>query len=77
MHSVLLAESAVLLCFHTIGMSFLILGHIVVSLLALGACKCDLCTHGHTSIIYIDFPTPGLLSVQKRRVKKKRPLKSR
>ena len=41
----LLAESAVLLCFHTIGMCLLILSCIVITLLALCACQCDLGTH--------------------------------
>ena len=40
-----LAESAVLLCLHTIGMCLLILSCIVITLLALCACQCDLGTH--------------------------------
>ena len=47
----LLAESAVFLCFHTIGMCLLILLGIVVSVLALCAGKCNSGTHNFTSLI--------------------------
>ena len=39
------AESAVLLDLHPVGMSLLILGRIVVTLLALSACQSDFCPH--------------------------------
>ena len=45
MNSVLLAESAVLAGFHSVGMSLLILGQIVIALLALCTCQCNLCSH--------------------------------
>jgi hypothetical protein len=45
----LLAESAVLLDLHTIGHGLLILGGVVIALLALGACQCNLCTHVFSS----------------------------
>jgi hypothetical protein len=44
-HGVTLAESAVFLGLHTIGMSLFILSGIVITLFALCACQCDLCTH--------------------------------
>jgi len=47
----LLAESAVLLCFHTIGMCLLVLLGIVVSVLALCAGKCNSGTHIFTSLL--------------------------
>ena len=43
---VLLAESAVLACFHSVRMCLLILCCVVVTLLALCTCQCDSCTHG-------------------------------
>ena len=45
MHRMSLAESAVLLGFHSVRMSLLILGHVVIALLAFCACQCDLCAH--------------------------------
>ena len=45
MKCVLLAKSAVLLDLHAVRHGLLILGGVVVALFALGACKCDLCTH--------------------------------
>ena len=45
MKCVLLAKSAVLLDLHAVGHGLLILGGVVVALFALGACKCDFCTH--------------------------------
>lgn len=45
MRGVLSAESAVLHGLHTIRMSLLILSGVIVTLLAFGACQCDLCTH--------------------------------
>ena len=44
MQCVSLAETAVLLRLHTVGMSLLILCDIVISLLALGARESNLCT---------------------------------
>ena len=40
-----LAESAVLLSLHSVRMSLLILGHVVVTLFAFCTCQCDLCAH--------------------------------
>ena len=48
---VLLAESAVLLGLHPIRMVFLFLGRVVITLLALGACQCNL--HSHNSHLRI------------------------
>ena len=45
MKCVLLTKSAVLLDLHAVGHGLLILGGVVVALFALGACKCDFCTH--------------------------------
>ena len=48
-----LAESAVLLGLHAVRMSLLILCHVVVTLLALRACQCDLCAHDfHLHLYY-------------------------
>jgi len=44
-----LAESAVLLDLHSVGMGLLILGSIVVTLFAFRACQSDFCTHFSTS----------------------------
>ena len=40
-----LAESAVLLGLHAVRMSFLILRHVVIALLAFCTCQCNLCAH--------------------------------
>ena len=42
----LTAKTAILVELKTIGIVLLVLERIVVSLLALGACKCDLYAHG-------------------------------
>ena len=42
----LLAELAILLDLHPVGMGLLILARIIVAVLALCACKCDPRTHG-------------------------------
>lgn len=47
------AESAVFLDFHSVRMSFLILGSIVVTLLAFCAGQSDFCTHFATSICFV------------------------
>ena len=47
---VLLAESAVLLCFHSVRMRFLVLGRVIVALFAFCTCQCDSCTHFSTSV---------------------------
>lgn len=44
-HCVSLAESAVLLGLHAVRMSFLILRHVVIALLAFCTCQCNLCAH--------------------------------
>ena len=44
-----LAESAILLGLHSVRMSLLILGSIVVTLLAFGTSQSDFCTHFSTS----------------------------
>ena len=50
MKSMSLAESAVLLGLHTIGMSLLILCCVIITILAFCASKCDSCTHNFTSV---------------------------
>ena len=45
MHGMSLAETAILLGFHSVRMSLLILCGIVVTLLALCTCQCNSCTH--------------------------------
>ena len=57
-----LAESAILLDLHSVRMSLLILGSIVITLLAFGACQSDFRTH---------FLTSTYLSSYKFLVKKK------
>lgn len=48
-----LAESAVLLSLHAVRMSFLILRHVVIALLALRACQCNFCAHDfHLHLYY-------------------------
>ena len=42
---VLSAERAVLLELHALRMSLLVLGCVVIAVLALSACQCNLCTH--------------------------------
>jgi hypothetical protein len=49
MKCVLLAKSAILLDLHAVRHVLLFLGGVVVALFALGASKCDLCTHNHSS----------------------------
>ncbi len=51
MKCVLLAKSAVLLDLHAVRHGLLILGCVVVALFALGACKCDLCTHNFLQFV--------------------------
>ncbi len=53
MHGMPLAEPAILLGLHPVGMSLLILSGIVVTVLALRAGKCDPCTHSYTSALNI------------------------
>ena len=53
MCSMLFAESAVLVHFKSVGIIFLILHGIVVSLLAFAACKCDLNSHIGTSVLIL------------------------
>ncbi len=58
MNSMLLAKSAVLLDLHAVRHVLLLFGGVVVTLFALGASKCDLCTHNnppfrHVSEIYL------------------------
>lgn len=48
-HGMGLAESAILLGFHSVRMGLLILGCIVVTLLAFCTCQCYFCTHLSTS----------------------------
>jgi hypothetical protein len=50
MNCVLLAKSAVLLDLHAVWHVLLLFGGVVVTLFALGASKCDLCTHNRSSI---------------------------
>ena len=50
MNGMSLAESAVLLCFHTIGMIFLLLGRIVITILALCTSQGYLSTHCISSL---------------------------
>ena len=45
MQGVLSAKTAVLVHFKSVGAVLLVLGCIVISLLALGACQCDFCLH--------------------------------
>ena len=45
MKCMLLAKSAILLDLHAVRHGLLILGSVVVALFALGASKCNLCTH--------------------------------
>jgi len=57
----LLAKSAVLLDLHAVRHVLLLFGGVVVTLFALGASKCDLCTHNnppfrHVSEIYLGEP---------------------
>lgn len=40
-----LTESAILFCFHSIRMSFLILSHVVIALLTFRTCQCNSCAH--------------------------------
>ena len=49
------AERTIFLCLHTIGMIFLVLCRIVVSVLAFSASKCDFCSH-ITSAIFDVLP---------------------
>ena len=66
----LLAESAVLLCFHTVRMSFLVLRHVVVALFAFCTCQCNLCAHDfHLHLNYRSSHLPLrylILSIKKR-----------
>ena len=66
----LLAESAVLLCFHTVRMSFLVLRHVVVALFAFCTCQCNLCAHDfHLHLYYRSSHLPLrylILSIKKR-----------
>ena len=43
--SMCLTESTILFGFHSVRMSLLILGHVIVTLLAFCTCQCDLCAH--------------------------------
>ena len=57
------AESAVLLGFHSVRMSFLILGHVVITLFAFGTCQCNSCAHDfHLHLIF--FVVVGLFSAK-------------
>lgn len=49
MQGMLLAESAILLDFHSVRMSLLILRRIVVTLFTFRTCQCDPCAHLATS----------------------------
>lgn len=70
MHGMLLAESAVLLCFHTVRMSFLVLSHVVVALFAFCTCQCNFCAHDfHLHLYYRSSHLPLrylFLSIKKR-----------
>ena len=70
MHGMLLAESAVLLCFHTVRMSFLVLSHVVVALFAFCTCQCNFCAHDfHLHLYYRSSHLPLrylILSIKKR-----------
>ena len=70
MHGMLLAESAVLLCFHTVRMSFLVLSHVVIALFAFCTCQCNLCAHDfHLHLYYRSSHLPLrylILSIKKR-----------
>lgn len=46
-YCMLLAESAVLLCFHSVWMRFLILCHIVITLFTILTCQCYFNAHFH------------------------------
>ena len=63
----LLAESAVFLCLHTIRMCLLILLGIVVSVLALCAGKCNSGTHFFTSYLSYRTIDHGLIYSTKKR----------
>ena len=56
---VLLAESAVLLHFETVGIVLLVLHSVVVSLLALGASQSDFHAHNGTSLKFASLYHPG------------------
>ena len=53
MHGMSLAESAVLLGFHTVRMSFFVLSHVIVALFAFCTCQCNFCAHDfHLHLYY-------------------------
>ncbi len=53
MHSIPLAESAVLVHLHSVRMRLLVLRIVVIAMLTLRARQCDLCSH--------DFPPPFMI----------------
>lgn len=63
MQSMSLAESAILLGLHPVGMGLLILCRIVVTLLAFRTSQCDPCAHLATSSI---LRSVTILSIKKR-----------
>ena len=52
-----LAERAVFLCLHSVGMILFLLGHVVVPLLALGAGQCDPYSHNRYLRDYLLQPS--------------------
>ena len=62
-----LTESTILFCFHSVRMSLLILGHVVVTLLAFCTCQCDFCAHDfHLHLNFRFFGPSLILSIKKR-----------
>ena len=70
MHGMSLAESAVLLGFHTVRMSFFVLSHVIVALFAFCTCQCNFCAHDfHLHLYYRSSHLPLrylILSIKKR-----------
>ena len=69
MQGMLLAESAILLDFHSVRMSLLILRRIVVTLFTFRTCQCDSCAHNfHLSlVVFCRRPgRPSILGIKKR-----------
>ena len=71
MQSVFAAELTIFLCFKTLRMILFLLGHIVVTLLALRTCQCDLYAHNFPPRFYTFFAGDSCENHQFLGIKKK------
>jgi hypothetical protein len=55
---VFLAESAILLGFHSLRMSFLILCHVVITLFAFCTCQCNSCAQNFHLALFVFCSQP-------------------